>query len=328
MSSGAAVLLVKQQIVVLEDDEAFARDICSQLESTGRVEAIAAKTLKDFVGIVRTTELDAASVDWRLHHIDQGGEALDRLGQYQPSAGRLVYTFYPQYVSNATGRTDYFVQKQQPQGPVGYIEKAVAAIRLGLARRTLACLQRAGELLSLGPLTPESLESATERTLYDSARERLLRGILAGNIDGVLKRVTSRAGYWRSFDKAAYIKLPWSKKVSEACGFADFTPDDLARILGKCASGRLAETLVSGRAENEEPSAELQNRLRSLMIVLSHILQISNYEPELVPYYWTIQQVHEGAAGPPPWDRDGLAKFLTAGNPNNLDEAVYWIRGH
>lgn len=323
MSAGASILTAKARVLVLEDAEQFACDLVKRLEATGRIECVSSSSLEHFVETVDHVETDAASIDWRLNGYDHGAHALDYLGEKQPDTGRLVYTFFSQEERAREHDADYFLGKQVTGG-AGYVDAALAAVRLGLGRKVRACL---GVSEAQQPINAATFDCEAETQLYAKAKDKVLEGVIQGSYDRILRNVLMRAGRWRAFNKSAYIKMPWRQKLSEVCAFAAVDPDALAKIIG--IDPKRAEFLLYDcpDATLEPSTVEAADQLLS---IFSYVLQMAEYEPEAVAYYWTITDLYceSRPDARPPWDRAGLSKYLQDGGPTGLEQAANWIWSH
>lgn len=329
MSAGAAIVMMKPRIAVLEDSLPLAKDLLDTLNSTGRLECVPAANWVQFADAVEQEDIDAASIDWRVGDFNVGGQALKHVCRHATDAGRLVYTFYDYEQEAKQNQTDFFLRKQTDGVLLRYLDKAWAAVRLGLARKTQRVLAALGRGFGVSPFTPGSFDSCTEDQLYASARDVLLERVLSGSPDHALRTILVRAGRWRMLNRGAYIDMPWRQKIGELSTFTSLTPDNLCKILG-CRSNLETEAFFTRFQLPSVPTPELDQRADALLSIFSYVLQMASQEPEAMRHYWTAEGLYSEATreSRPPWDAHGLEVYLVENGPEGLEQAACWIRSH
>jgi hypothetical protein len=140
----------------------------------------------------------------------------------------------------------------------------------------------------------------------------------------LLEDLLQRRGWWQTFDLNGFVRLPWQRKLEQLIHPLDLDSGRLSVILG--VSEESAGGLVQGEIPRYGLERDEMDRVDCFLSVLAHVLRISQYEVEMMPYYWSVRGLYENSTRCPPWDQQGLGVFLVNKGPSGLTEALSWIR--
>lgn len=319
------------RVLVLEDWEADVEAIQEMLDAAGaRCDVVKdLQTFDDFAQRAGQRGAYAvASIDWNIGGAMEGAAALVSLRQYDPDIGKVVLSAhaYKREVESwarAEG-ADEVVEKIGDYSEK-YLRAVEMAARKGYFRRITRCMRALG-LQASGEADFESPASfhAAERNLYLEARKAVTAAFLAGEGDGELMRHAKDRGWWASFGSSHFIELPFNEKVAELLGYVALAPEQLARILE--VDPGAARALLRGEEAAFESYGEAAENLERLASVLSYLLRLSQYEPDMMLYHWNARNLDAESRDPPPWDEEGLGRYLERRGPRGLQEALDWIR--
>lgn len=327
MTASASVKRAK--VVILEDEPQVAKRLESKLSELGNIEPQVVSDMQAFAAAIESDQFFAASIDWELHSVYRGPEALDLLAEAQPEAATVVNTKHQ--VENEAKRrnVDAFLTKQRNLKL--YAEVMDRAVRLTYARLIAKSLQ-SFEVHGLPDLSPggiEKITDAAESAIHDKGRSTVLDAKLADRpndrIDALTDLLKDR-GWWEHFDVIKYTALSHSEKLKTLIACAQITTDDLATMLD--ISPQVAAKLNAGEASRGRDSEELTQRFDELLSILGFVLRLSDYDPELVPFLWREKQTYEnsGSLARPPWDKLGLSDYLKKCGPKGISKSLSWIR--
>jgi DNA-binding NarL/FixJ family response regulator len=291
----------------------------------------AAKNLADFEKHLRTGTFDAGSVDWNINNVYLGPQALAQLRKYDPEAGKLVYSVHadePQVERNAFREGADLILVKIGDNYSDYLIKVEEAAQLGLSRRIARHLRESARLPDESgrpALLRFPLDVEVEAELYSESRRLALENAIAREENEIIELVKHR-GWWHIFNPKHFSELPPLGQLGELFEYAEGKPEDLARIL--CLGNDAALSLLTGDSEPLLLNSELAVPVDALLSILSYVLRLSNYEPEVVPYYWNVKELFAGSLSSPPWDRFGLSDYLKTNGLEGIREALFWIRSN
>jgi DNA-binding NarL/FixJ family response regulator len=320
----------QSRVIVLEDHNETADCICKALREDGKSVKVA-KDLAEFEKYLKTDTFDAGSVDWNINNVFVGPQALAQLKRYDPEAGRLVFSVHAdeqQVERDAfSGGADFILEKVGDDYSE-YLSKIEEAAQLGLSRRIARQLKNADrlpeELREVNSLR-FPLDIEVEAKLYAGSRRLALEKAIADEGNGIIELVKHR-GWWRRFNTKQFSEQPPAGQLGQLIEYMGAKPEDLARILRLENDGVLS--FLKGNLESVLSDDDLSAHVDGLLSVLSYVLRLSNYEPEVMPYYWNVKDFFAGSLSSPPWDRFGLAEYLKTSGSDGITEAIFWIRSN
>jgi DNA-binding NarL/FixJ family response regulator len=312
-------------VAILEDEPSVSEDLNREISSLGYSVVGIADNLESFETIVNESNPDAVSIDWSIHGVDQGPDALGFMRREHSSCGLLVYTKHKGRVQGARnwGADEIVIKRSGSAGLDDYMDSIRRAARVGLFRRIANCLTDLGVAVAL-TLAQLTRPLDHERELFDLSRRTFINRRAEGENPVKLRYLLLRRGWWQAFDLRSFVVLSPSRKLEQLIGPLGLDPPAIAVILG--ISEESASNLMLGEIPSHGLKREELERVDCLLSVLAHVLRISQYEIEMMPYYWTTKGLYGAAAKQPPWDKQGLCDFLTEKGPSGLADALYWIR--
>jgi DNA-binding NarL/FixJ family response regulator len=327
-STAAAASVKKARVVILEDEPSVARRLEAKLQELGNIEPSVVSNMRELAKIVEADEFDAASIDWELHNVHKGPEAIELLGTAQPDAATVVNTKHEVEGKARHLKVDAFLRKDKDLDP--FMITMNKAIRLGLARRiskSLRSLNQSG-LPDLSPGREDMITEAAEGVIHDKARHTVFEVKLSDRFDDSIDHLTNllqRRGWWEDFDVQRYTRKSNREKLKSLVTCAKISTDELSKILE--VDSHVAETL-NANSEVTLDSRALFEREDDLLSILAFVLRLSHYDPELVPHFWRVKNFYQGSLDSPPWDALGLSEYLTANGQSGLIESLTWIRSY
>jgi DNA-binding NarL/FixJ family response regulator len=326
--TGAAATVKKAKVIILEDEPSVAQRLEAKLQEMGNVEASVVSDMQSFQKSIEGERYDVASIDWELHNVYKGPEAIQLLDDAQPEAARVVNTKHMVEAEARHYNVDAFLHKQVNLDP--FALTIGLASRLGLARQIMKLLLKTFNLDNLPDLSPgrdEIINEEAEDVICNEARVTALRlkvtDQFGENLDMLTELLLVR-GWWESFDVKAYTKLSKREKLKQLVECAQIKASELAQILE--VEPRLAQTLTPDEVGVGIDSLNLIQREDELLSILAFVLRIADYDPELVPHFWRIRHMYKESLDRPPWDELGLADYLKANGRAGIIESLTWIR--
>jgi DNA-binding NarL/FixJ family response regulator len=327
MSASGSVMRAK--VVILEDEPGVAARLKSKLHELGNIEPSVVSDMQTFANVVKGEQFDAASIDWEVHDVAKGPEAIQLLNAAQPDAATVVNTKHE--VENAARhcKVDAFVRKEVNLESFGQvIEKAA---RLGLARQIAKSL-RTFDMIDLPDLSPGRTEMITEdaeNIIHEKSRTTAIKAKLSDRPDDrveVLTELLQRRGWWEIFDVVEYTAMSKIEKLKTLVACAGISPDDLAAILEEA----LSKERILERNRDRSDFCALMDREDDLLSILAFVLRLSDYDPQIVPLVWREKRVYKkcGSLDRPPWDEMGLADYLKENGQSGIIESLTWIRSY
>ena len=162
----------------------------------------------------------------------------------------------------------------------------------------------------------------------ESAKQVLVQGKINEQEDEPLRELLIRRGRWcpMEFDVTSYVRLSWRSKIRQLLAYTGISEGEVSKILG-------TEEIRLKAFFDEEGEGEIigQNLLQSLdhlLSILGYLLRLSNYDPELMHYFWSIKDFYRNSLEKPPWDAVGLATYLREQGQQGLSKSLIWIRSH
>jgi CheY-like chemotaxis protein len=319
----------RAKVVILEDEPQVAKRLESKLNELGNIEPQVVSDMQAFAKVIEADRFFAASIDWELHSVYKGPEALEMLEAFQPDAATVVNTRHEVEDEAKRLKVDAFLTKQRNLNL--YAEVMDRAVRLSYARLIAKSLQFL-EVRGLPDLSPggiEKITDAAETVIHDKGRSAVLDAKLADRPDDRIDALTDLLkdrGWWEHFDVIKYTALSQPEKLRTLIACAQITNDDLAAILD--ISPQVAEKLNAGETSKVFDSEELTERYDVLLSILGFFLRLSDYDPELVPFLWREKQTYEncGSLARPPWDKMGMSDYLKKYGPKGMSKSLTWIR--
>lgn len=309
----------KARVFVLEDHEETVNCICKELRLDGKIVSVA-KNMNQFEHLLKgEVKADACSIDWSINNRYIGAEALKKIKTHEKECGTFVYTAYPDQINTAFSEgADYALVKGFDNYDE-YLLEAEKAVQLGLLRKISERLKELGCLIT-SEVTPDKKEEE-EAKIFKKAREIAFEKLLNGD-DDTLIYLLKRRGWWKSFDSAHYSNLPFAEKLVYLLSNVQIKSEDITQIL-QCNKSDV-QTILN----DKKIPKKLQNKTERLLSILSYILRLSGYEPELMPYFWTVKKLFSGSLSSPPWDVVGLNEYLKCFKKDNntIEKSLFWIR--
>jgi len=311
-----------KRVVVLDDQPREVQELRSRLEKRG----VTVELVEDFEKLeaaVKENPVDAAFIDWQINDINKGPEALDIVRDIQPTAARIVFTKHSEKEEEAKERgADYFVVKGDTASEY-WVEGA--SLGLGFARQLVQCLKEFGctdlPEFGSGQFPNEKVEQDLKKHSARIALERATSGLDYTK----LREILVRGGWRKTFDAVHYARSTWQEKLNELVRHIEISRADLGLILGvgsDVIDALLDRGTISGLTRSLSESTD------HLLSVLAFVLELAQYDPELMPHYWTVKGINSPAANRPPWDSTGLKEYLTGKGPAGLMESLVWIRSN
>ena len=306
-------------VIVLEDHDETADCICKELIKDGKVVSVA-KDLKEFENLIKAeNKADVCSIDWNINKKHVGLTALSLIRTHEKDAGKVVYSAYvdPRIENAALSGGADFVLRKIGANYDEYLEEVEKAAKLGISRHISRRLSELGHPLDIS-FTPSSEE---ENLLWTQARQLAREKTLAGEDDELIQ-LLKRRGWWISFDAMFYSNLPFGEKLILLLDYVGAKAEDVAQFF-ECSLADVQKIL-----KDKKVSAIFEERADELLSILAYVLRLSNYEPELMPHYWTVTNLFGGSLSSPPWDAHGLHEYLKSSGVTGIEEALFWIRSH
>lgn len=311
-------------VALLEDEREVANHLAKQLEAVG-IDVSTAYDFETFTHVVNGTTLDVASIDWEINEREKGPEALRLLNAEQPTAAKIVLTKHERREAAAKMlNADAFLVKGEHMNR--YVPTIQDGVRLGQARRVLAALKPFGEM-SLPALRPgEFVNDATEEQIRTAAWKTAFNAAINfRGYDGLRKEIC-RIGWWRTFDAASFVRLIWREKLVTLLVYARVSEEDTAQILG--ISLDLSRSLLLGARADAIVDRALLEKIDFLLSIMNFVLQISSFEPELMPHFCRARNSYSDSTSRPPWDDHGLLEYMKLTGPSSLTKCLMWIRSN
>jgi len=309
-------------VAVLEDESGTTDNIRKDLETLGpRLHC--AKDFQEYVEVIDSTSVDAASVDLYIRSHQKGREALDYTRRQQPDTATVVFTQHDKLIPGVAAHADQVVSKNSREH---YRQAMRNALQLGRARRIVRRLRDLGETIL--PQLPQGATLANDlmQQISDQSREVAMRLLREGKEDLSLRPLLLGAGWWRNFYPSAYAALPAVRKLQELLRYAGIMPDELRHILA--VEMDAAAALLGDDAAPFEVDSRASENADQLLSILSYLLRLADYNPELLRMLWSEKAIFASARKPAPWDDDGLRNHLEKEGPVGLRSALTWIRSH
>ncbi len=325
MSSLAQVEPVSAQVLILEDDPKYAKRIEKKLVSFGNISCSAAYDMEQFSNLLKRHPFDATSIDCDLNGYRVSDQALEILMELQPETAKIIFTAYEEERKKALqAGADVFLLKDI--GWEVYQDNIRQGVRLGIARRIVKCLKELG-VDRLPELSPGLLlDDNSEEMIWERTRQVAVQHRIDGKCAEDLEKLIKRRGWWRVFDTKSFIEETRLNKLRILLEYINATPDDLAAILN--INTNRAEALLSGEFGTNTDTVIMPEKMDLLLSVLSYILRLSNYQPELMEHYWNVKNLYKESLNKPSWNESGFAEYLKIHGPSGLMESLYWIRSH
>jgi len=130
----------------------------------------------------------------------------------------------------------------------------------------------------------------------------------------------------QEFDSSAFVQLKKHERIKLLAEYAGVTAAEIGAML-EITEPQVAEYLSRGNF-SEAVSQNVTDALDRLLSILGFTLRLSDYDPELMPYFWQVREYFKESFEKPPWDEVGLADYLKAQGQHGLTEALNWIRRH
>jgi DNA-binding NarL/FixJ family response regulator len=312
-------------VAILEDESPVSSELEHEISALGYNVVGVADSLPDFEGVVKTSKPDAVSIDWRIGNYDQGPEALGFVTREHEDSGRVVYTKHRNRARDARkwGADEVVIKGDASVGLSEYLRSLTRVIKLGLLRGIVRCLVEVGAAAGLAASRAlTSLDSEAE--IFAISRRVVMEKRRSGKDSRDLRLLLERRGWWLTLDVRGFVKLPWEKKFEHVARPVGIDSNAVAVILGM--REEVAGHLLHGELPPRGFDRDQMERVDSFLSVLAHVLRISQYEIEMMPYFWNVQGLYDGSLRPPPWNRDGLGEFLLEKGPAGLTDALTWIR--
>jgi CheY-like chemotaxis protein len=322
------------RVLVFEDGDSDAQDIREVLTEAG-AECEVVSDLESLEDRVQMEAYDVASIDWDIRGVMHGADALTMLGELDRDMGKVVLSVHAykrgvrEWAQNSGA--DFVVEKRAGNFHE-YLDRIQQAARKSFFRRITRCLrevksQAGGEADVKSPASFDAADfDAAESSLYLEAKQAVIAAFLAGEEDGELMRHMERRGWWARFDSGRFLDLPFEEKVAKLLHYVRVTSGQLAKILD--VDEHVAEAVLRGNEIEHEFGVEVAENLDKLSSVLSYLLRLSRYKPDMMHYFWTVKNLHAGSHNPPPWNETGLAEYLEQHGVRGLQEALIWIRSY
>jgi Response regulator receiver domain len=327
--SSAGVATVATQFALLDDETEELEKLSVELSSYAGTTVRQAADYKGFRELIKQYEFDAASIDWELHGVEKGKEILGFLRKDYPEIARVVYTKHERRKNDAMlYGADACIIKRLDEDLREYHETMEKAARLGLARRIVNRLSEFEET-NLPTLPPgELLNDQDENRIYEYACRFAALRRLEGNEDLELRRHLLRRGWWHevNFSASSFARLPWHEKIKLLTEYIGIVPGDLSHILG--VRTEVVEALFTHGTSAAAGDLKLLDAVDRLLSVIGYVLRLSGYDPEVMPYLWSVRSLYESSSEKPPWNDLGFAAYLRAQGRRGIDESLIWIRGH
>lgn len=327
--SDSSSAIKRAKVVILEDEPKVAQRLEAKLQELGNVEPSVASDMREFKKMIEADQFDAASIDWEVHSVYKGPEAIELIDTTQPDAAKVVNTKHEVESEARDLKIDAFLRKQKD---LKLFQKTMKnAIRLGMARRIAKSLQpfNPSGLPDLSPGRVEMITEAAENVIHETARRKALELKISDNFDESVERLTDllqRRGWWEHFDVQTYTKMSKRDKLKNLIRCAKITPEELAQILE--VEPRTAETLTPNEDQIGLDSRTLLEREDELLSILAFVLRLSQYDPEMLPYFWRVKNFYTGSLDSPPWDELGLSEYLKTNGQSGIIESLTWIRSY
>jgi DNA-binding NarL/FixJ family response regulator len=317
---------VSVRIGLIEDDPEVVRELVDTLAAVAAAtEIVPAATADDAADLIDNAACDALSLDLELDGFIVGPELLRRARRQRTEMARVVYTQYPNRRDEAVRHgADGFAVKRTDD----YVSIMRAQVRAAMARQIASSLLRVGEArvpeLERQVPVPKDIEAALlERSRAVAFRLMMQEPERADQLVTLLKR----RGWWRVFDVSAFVRLNWSEKMNHLLSCVDMSEEVLARALSIDRAVALGLRQEYRSLRDIGDRSVLQNA-DTLLSVMSYLLRLAVYEPELLGHYWSKARLFTGSTQPPPWDEFGLEEFIRMRGTSGVNEALVWIRSH
>jgi CheY-like chemotaxis protein len=325
--NGATAKVKESTVVILEDEPSVAKRLVEKLQELGHIRSETATNMKSFIEIIKEQQVEAASIDWELHGAWSGNEALDAMAEYQPEAAKIVYTKHDVKGEALSSGADAVQRKQANLDPYGGLMQQ--GIRLGFARQIVKNLHalKVSGLPDVSNDETELVDRELENMICNKALQAAGELVIAEsdppNHDE-LTQLLRRRGWWEAFDSAIYIRLSQRAKLGYLLDHANARADDLASILE--VDFRSAEAVLKG--DEGSDSVLLSESEDVLLSILAFVLRLTGYNPPLMEKYWSVHGLYDRSSSKPPWDSQGLRKYLIRHGRCGLMDSLEWIRSN
>jgi hypothetical protein len=121
------------------------------------------------------------------------------------------------------------------------------------------------------------------------------------------------------------VQLSWRDKIRQLLDYANITSDEATRIL---EAEPLAMKPFFGEDHVGVASQNLLESLDRLLSILGFLLRLSQYDAELVQYFWRVRNLYNNSIEKPPWNEVGLSVYLREQGQQGLSKSLIWIRSH
>lgn len=319
---------VDSNVLILEDEPRVSTRLVGQLAEHKVAACTVAGNVAGLKEQVRHMSFEAVSIDWELDGYFVGEEVLRILQSAQPAAATVVYTKHRRVLSDARSRgvDECLLKVDRRLGT--YLDAVRRGVRLGHARHIAAQLVDLGAV-SVPAFPPgRPLDEEAELALCALGRSEAARRAFAGSNGFSLVSLLVRRGWWkpRRADIVQYAALPTVDKLKALLDMVDVSSDDLAKILD--VSRQEAEALLGRTHAPEAGAVRPGSESHRLLAVLSSLLELASYQPDLMAELWESRGIYGGTAEAPPWDSLGLRRYLCAGGPPAVADCLYWLRSH
>lgn len=318
------------RVIVLEDHNETVECICKVLMRDGKTVTVA-KNLADFEQHLTSGTFDAGSVDWNINNRFVGLDALEKLNTYVPDAGKVVYSVHAdeeRVKADAKQERADFILEKIGDNFDEYLIRVEEAARLGLSRKIARDL-KAHDLIPRHMLEEAAvispLNKEFEAFLYERSRQVALNQFVAGESNGLAELVKHR-GWWRILNLKHFSELNPADQIGQLFQYVNGQPAELAKIL-ECDL-LIATEILTLELQYEHLSGGVKQFADKILSVLSYVLRLSAYEPDVMSHYWTATNLFAGSLSSPPWDQLGMTTYLQSRGREGIDTALYWIRNN
>lgn len=320
----------KYKLFVIEDTPEDLGRIKIELAKFGVDDPDIATDYKTFTKMVVGSQYDAVSIDWELNRAQKGKEVLKLLTDHHPEVVKVVYTRHAERRSDALELgADAFLVKSDDVDLSKYSAIMKKAARLGCLRHIVKRLSVEG--LNDLPLLPKNsldVDEEIEKQIRETARQTLILHKINGNKDNELRDLLIRRGWWRPlvFDTALYVQLSWRDKIRQLFDYAEIDSSEAAALLE--AEEAVIKTFFYEDGGGDIVGQNLLEALDRLLSILGYLLRLSDYDPELMHYFWKAKDFYKNSFERPPWDEVGLSVYLREQGQQGLNKSLIWIRSH
>jgi hypothetical protein len=303
------------QVLVLEDDNRTARQLEDVLSANYDARVYVALDMKAYYQLFESRCYEALSIDWDLRGSVGGSSALNKAAARHSPAGCIVYTNYPQVRDEAKRfGANEVIEKNNIFEFQAAFERAA---RYGFAREIIARFLPGESPISY-PLQPD-VEERMCRTFLDEAVRR------RSTAHTELLELLARRGWVSDSDSFHIAGMSWGARILYFSKLCAYSVENLAVML------RADPQDIENRLKGELPGSWDDPVVRGLDDFSSlgaYTFRLAGQHPELVQFYWRIQNLFPREDTAPPWNRTGIADFVASTGAKGLDAALRWIRSH